>query len=180
MSTRATASLSKDTIDMVESLAVMLQKEQTVYEKTYDYLQMKPRPDLHGTMITEPDCTKIVNWCYSVVDHFELDRENVSVAMEIVDRFMSNKCNNTAAIVQDITYDSFQFHLLAMAALYISIKINERDAFSIHLFVDMSKGTYSVDEIESMEFNILQGLSCSNKHSDGLSHYFTHSSACKY
>ena len=161
MSTFATASLSTDTIAMIESLAVMLQKEETVYEKTRDYLQLQimPRPELDRTMIKESDRTKIVNWCFSMIDHFELDRENVSVAMEIVDRFMSNKANSITATVQDIIYDRVKFQLLAMAALYISIKINERVAYSSHLFADLSNGTYSVDKIENMEFHILQGLS---------------------
>ena len=46
-----------------------------------------------------------------------------------------------------------------MTALYIAIKLHERVLFGSDFFAAMSKGVYSVDELERTEIHILQGLS---------------------
>ncbi|KAL7532472.1 hypothetical protein ACHAXR_009511 [Thalassiosira sp. AJA248-18] len=144
-------SLSHDSATAAESLSVMMQKEQTIY-KSCDYLHPPMQDD---TMITESDRTKLVDWCYSIIDHCEFERETVAIAMEMVDRFLSKPMS----ITQYMLCDRNQFQLLVMAALFIAIKTNEQVAFCSSDFAAMSHGMYSVDEIEAMELIILEGLS---------------------
>jgi len=145
-------SLSQDAFDAAESLSVMMQKEQTTYESC-DYLH--PSWPVDSTIITESDRLKIVDWCYTVVDQCKFDREAVAMTMELVDRFLSKP----SIIAQDAMHDREQFQLVAIAALYIAIKVNEKVAFGSESFAALSQGVYSVDDIEGMELSILKGLS---------------------
>jgi hypothetical protein len=56
-------------------------------------------------------------------------------------------------------YDRTKYQLLAVSALYIVIKINERVIFSAEKLAAISHGTYSVENIEAMECTILNCLS---------------------
>ena len=150
--------LSRDKTAVADSLWVMLQKEQTTYSDCRDYLLSSSHSCSaahHAPIITESDRMQIVDWCYSVVDILEFDRENVMIAMGLVDRFLSKPNSGTSHFLQD----QVQFQLLAMAALYIAIKTNERAAFSSANFSAMSGGLYSVEDVESTELKILSGLS---------------------
>ena len=153
--------LSRDTAAAADSLWVMLQKEQTTYDvSSCDYL-LASSP-LHpsataGTSIGESDRVQIVDWCYSVVDICQFDREIVAIAMGMVDRFLSRP--SSSGEIGYYTQDSEKFQLLAMTALYISIKTNERAAFNSSYFSIMSFGQYSVEDIEATEVKILFGLS---------------------
>jgi hypothetical protein len=141
------ASLSQDTAAVAESLSAMMQKEQAVYQCD-DYLHAP------ATLITESDRLKIVDWCYGVIDHCKFDRETVAIAMDMVDRFLS-KPSSAAALVRR---DRKQFQLLAVAALYIAIKTNERVSFGSDQFAALSGGIYATEDIEDMELIILEGL----------------------
>mmetsp|Transcript_7718 Transcript_7718/g.17451 ORF Transcript_7718/g.17451 Transcript_7718/m.17451 type:complete len:287 (+) Transcript_7718:112-972(+) len=144
-------SLSRDTAAVADALNVMMQKEQIFYKSHRNYLD----PSFPGdTKITESDRMEIVEWCYSIIDKCQLSRETVAIAMEMVDRFASKESNSDMLL-----YNHTLFQLLAMAALYSSIKTNERIAFSSDFFAIMSRGEYSVDEIEAMELIMLNGLS---------------------
>ncbi|KAL7537916.1 hypothetical protein ACHAXR_010899 [Thalassiosira sp. AJA248-18] len=146
-------SLTHDSAAAAESLSVMIQKEQSTY-KTGDYLHPPMQDD--ATMITESDRMKIVDWCYSVVDQCQFERETVAIAMEIVDRFLSKPISTAS---QDMLRGRKKFQLLAMTALYIAIKTNEKAALGSVFFSSLSHGEYSVDDIEAMELTILKGLS---------------------
>ena len=140
-------------MSVTESLTVMMEKERSVY-KSSDYL--------NGTIglrgfIDEEDRTKMVEWCYSVVDICQLEREAVAMAMEMVDRFLSRKASSSVAM--DVLRDRIQFQLLTMTALYISIKISTKIALGSEFFSMVSRGMYPIKEIEAMEMTLLQELS---------------------
>jgi len=90
-------SLSHDPTSVHEALSVMLHKEQTVY-KSYDYLssinhlQHLPSSsscdDKENAVITSSDRQLIVDWCYSIVDACQFDRETVA----IVSPYLSCPC----------------------------------------------------------------------------------------
>jgi len=116
--------------------------------------------------VTSDDRAKIVDWCYSVIDLCQFDRDNVAMAMSIVDRFMSNPCRLSSGggnpphfSHQEIMYDRSIYQLLAVSALYITIKINERVIFSSEELAAASRGIYSKEDIEAMERTILDCLS---------------------
>ena len=142
-------SLFKDATSSAETISVMLQQEQTAYAAG-DYFY-RPQQEC---IVTESDRVKIVDWCYSVVDKCEFDRETVALAMEMVDRFLSIP----GPIVQEALSDPRQYQLVAMTALYISIKTNEQVAFGSGYFAEISHGEYTKQDIETMERAMLDGL----------------------
>jgi hypothetical protein len=140
-------------MSVTESLTVMMEKERSVY-KCSDYL--KGTLGLRG-VIDEEDHTKMVEWCYSVVNICQLEREAVAMAMEMVDRFLSKKSSSSVAM--DVLRDRIQFQLLTMTALYISIKISTKIALRSDFFSMISQDLYPIKEIEAMEMILLQELS---------------------
>mmetsp|Transcript_24771 Transcript_24771/g.59733 ORF Transcript_24771/g.59733 Transcript_24771/m.59733 type:complete len:315 (+) Transcript_24771:140-1084(+) len=143
--------LSKDTIASAESLSAMMQMEQTTYTCS-DYLN-RPSPD--NIIVIESDRLKIVDWCYAIIDQCNFDRETVAIAVDIIDRFLSKP----SVIARDALADRKKYQLLAISALYIAIKTNELMAVGSDFFAAMSQGVYSVEDIETMEMSILEGLS---------------------
>ncbi len=140
-------------MSVAESLTVMLEKERSVY-KSSDYLI--GTLGLRGVIDAE-DRTKMVEWCYCVVDICQLKREAVAIAMEMVDRFLSKKLCSIAAM--DMLRDRFQFQLLTITALYISIKISTKITLGSDFFSMISRDLYPIREIEAMEKILLQELS---------------------
>lgn len=72
----------------------------------------------------------------------------------MVDRYLSKSSSQTEEYLNDHT----KYQLLSMTALYIANKIHDPVAFSSDLFAEISNGLYSKDDIETMEWVILQGL----------------------
>ena len=139
---------------VAESLSVMMNKERTIYRKR-DYLN-DSSSTVKGVRLDEEDRTKMVDWCYNVVDSCQLERESVAIAMEMVDRFLSNK---TSATAMDVRHDRIQFQLLTLTALYVSIKINMKVALGSDFFSCISRELYPVKDIEAMELKLLKELS---------------------
>ena len=98
---------------------------------------------------------QIVGWCYEIVDQCRFDRDTVAVAMNLADRFMSTP----EAQAQGILHHRGQYQLVAVTALYISIKLNESTVIGSRYFEALSKGVYSKEDIESMEWMMLESLS---------------------
>lgn len=149
---------------VADTLATMINREKlTTSSHEGGYLNPSD-----PTMVTAEDRKKLVNWCYLFIDHCRLSRETVASAMEMVDRFLSSanmSISNSAdagavrVVCEEALIDRSIFQLLTVTALYVAIKINERDVFSSDLFAEMSSGSYSAKEIEDMELILLNGLS---------------------
>eukprot|EP00579_Thalassiosira_antarctica_P011182 CAMPEP_0201920324 /NCGR_PEP_ID=MMETSP0903-20130614/8965_1 /ASSEMBLY_ACC=CAM_ASM_000552 /TAXON_ID=420261 /ORGANISM="Thalassiosira antarctica, Strain CCMP982" /LENGTH=300 /DNA_ID=CAMNT_0048457035 /DNA_START=321 /DNA_END=1223 /DNA_ORIENTATION=+ len=137
-------SLSQDSV-VANSLWVMMQKEQTIY-RSCNYFDQP-------SLVTESDRKKMVSWCYSVIDNCQFDRDNVAMAMQMVDRLLS-KQGHPVRYLNDRT----QYQLLTMAALYIAIKFNEQVELRSDSFAAMSCGMWMAKDIEKMELTILTGL----------------------
>ena len=162
--------LSNDTVAMSDTLSVMMHQEQTTY-RCEDYMHSsrvhqhsKATDPLYSRPLTAADRIKVVDWCYSVVDLCKFDRETVSIAMEMVDRFLSvassSKSSSKCVLAQDILCgDRETYQLIAMSALYIAIKTKEQVAFGSDAFAVLSRGMYTAQEIEAMEMTILRTLS---------------------
>jgi hypothetical protein len=154
---KPTENLSRNTEAVADSLVAMIKKELTIYSyKCIGYLDPSDT-----TIITVDDRMTLVDWCYDVVDHCHYSRETVASAMEMVDRFLSMPSNsaNAAQVSDEAVRDQIKFQLLTIAALYISIKINEKRAISSVWFAKMSRGVYTAEEIEDMERTLLSGIS---------------------
>ena len=112
--------------DIVASLSCMIQNELATYSSSSPCVGYLDPSD--PTMITAADRKVLVDWCYSIVDHFRLSRESVAMAMAMVDRFLDMpSCTIDAARAADSSLHSQgKFQLLAIAALYSSVKSSER------------------------------------------------------
>jgi hypothetical protein len=124
-------------------------------EKPCDYLCQSSRPTVDGNFVTRHDRAEIVDWMYTIVDNYGIDFEIVVMAMGIVDRFLSNP----SGIAQGALRDRSQFELVANAALSICIKTGEEEMPESDFLAGVSRGIYSVPEIEDMESNIRKILS---------------------
>jgi hypothetical protein len=142
------SSLLQNPSTTADALSVMLQKEQHVY-RYKDYLA--PFRGMSQDSVTPEDRTALVDWCFAIVDACNLQRETVSIAVNLLDRFMSIPSPESLIALQDRR----QIQLLAITSLYIAIKINERVAFPSNMFVTLSNDGYSLQEIEETEKIIL-------------------------
>jgi hypothetical protein len=163
---------SSNTEHTVDTLYVMMAQDFTK-DSCCDYLHHVDNDDgvpnefsvIGCYRITEDDRTKIVDWCYSVIDSCQLNRESVAMAMNIVDRFMSNPRRVSGNGIsprfsrREIHHDRVKYQLLAVSALYIAIKVNERVVLSSEELAAVSRGIYSKESIEAMECTILDCLS---------------------
>ena len=93
---------------------------------------------------------------FVVVDHFDLSREIVSVAVNHLDRYLS-------ACPSAIEKSSFQ--LLSLTCLYLAIKLNEIKVLKIpeskstmDTLHQLSRGYFTLKDMEDMECDILQRL----------------------
>lgn len=153
----------------VEQVAIMLEQEATTY-RIMDYLapgyqqsllasgkgsettglnleEDTSLPSSSSTAITESWREKICEWCYQVIDHFDFSREVVSVAMHYLDRYLSRKVVNKRI-----------FQLAAMASLQLAIKLNEKSKLSMSAMIELSRGYFSVQQMESMELSLMREL----------------------
>lgn len=142
-----------------EHLKTVLRQENEAYPVCDDYLSLSGNSA--SDRVSEAWRRKLCEWCFEVVDHFNFDREVVSFALDYLDRTVAIK---TEAAQEPLPKREFQ--LLAVTALYMAIKIHgetddregPRRKLRISAFVELSRGFFSIDVIESMERTILESL----------------------
>lgn len=117
---------------------------------------------------------KICQWSFRVIDHFRLDREVVSVGMNILDRFLvayqpkgeSNKKASCPCPACKRSVDGEMYQLAAMTCIYLAIKLHvdngsddeysRRKHFKLSTFAELSRGLFSADDIINMERVVLE------------------------
>ncbi|KAK1746127.1 cyclin family protein [Skeletonema marinoi] len=151
--------LSRNTEAVADSLAAMIKRELTTSHSCSCHEGYLNSSD--PNLITADDRMKLVDWCYDIVEHCRYSRETVASAMEMVDRFLGMPSNSVdaARVSDEALIDPSKFQLLTVAALYTSIKINEKVAISSDQFAEMCRHVYTAEEIEDMERTMLRGLS---------------------
>lgn len=149
------------------TLAAMCLQESTSY-KCEDYLRCRAQsPTSAATMDiqnTTPDMThediqvcinnrsKMAQWCMTLMDACQLNRETVSIAMSYLDRYLATKHG------MECIEDSATFQLAVMTALYSAIKIHEEKAISPEVLSTISRGFYTKKDMEEMEWKMLNAL----------------------
>lgn len=96
---------------------------------------------------------KICLWAFRVADHFILPREIVATSMSHYDRFMA-LINRTG--VERIS--SRFVSLVSLTSLYLAVKVDMRRHIPIRMFVTLSAGRYTMEDIISMEKEIISVL----------------------
>lgn len=150
--------------DLPERIASMLCKESSTYRCT-DYLSPQCQTGQHNSnlsllcpsgnssassstgVINDVWREKICEWCYQVVDHFDYNREIVSIAISYLDRYLITRTVNKKI-----------FQLAAMTCLYLAIKLYESRPLHISSLIELSRGFFSHEHIHAMEESILRSL----------------------
>lgn len=101
------------------------------------------------TKINECWREKICEWSYQVIDHFDLNREIVSISLSYLDRYLC-----TCPVNRNL------FQLAGMTSLFLAIKLYQPSNVKISSFVELSRGYFSIDHIIAMEAAILRYVLC--------------------
>lgn len=91
-------------------------------------------------------------WVFQMIDFCKFSNETGSIALNYLDRFLSTKQGNIAL------HDRRIFQLVTMSALEIAIKLHEPVKLDVNLLSELSKGSYSTEDIVQMEECILFAL----------------------
>jgi hypothetical protein len=107
------------------------------------------------TPVVNATCRRLmIDWCYTVIDAFGLNRDTVGMAMSITDRYLSsnkgksNEARNCTKI----------FQRSVITSLYMAIKIHESTVLGLQLLVKLCRGVYTESEIIATELEILSAL----------------------
>lgn len=157
------SSMQEDTAPL-ETLQAMRRQEKS-YTKRDFFLQAETGnadaattcPQHHNIyplhIDVDVDCRdKMCAWSHQIVDFCKFRRESVEIAMSYLDRFLLTPAG--AAVLQDRNL----YQLTAMTSLYTTIKIHEHQALNPQVVSQLSRGAYTVDQIEEMEEKILAAL----------------------
>ncbi len=146
--------LTFNNVDATEKISALLCRERDYHSSTMHCLSLSR---LEKSPIPKTRWRpKIIEWFYNIVDHFELNRDIVAIALDLLDRFhiFSNEKKNYG--------ESYQ--LAAMTTLYIAIKINytstpvQNKAFALNDYAKLSRGQFLAQDILSMELHLLKHL----------------------
>lgn len=139
--------------DEGESQTVLTIEAMMQQEQNYSFLDCcivhKGARNCHSF---EEDRKLMIKWCYNVIDFFDLGRETVAIAMSYSDRFLDS--GQGFVFLQDTK----KYQLLCIVSLYLAVKLHESSSLTPKSFVDISRGQYSVNQIEIMERLLLSTL----------------------
>ena len=137
---------NKRTRDVLERIDAMRSHEvTTTTPSVVNYLT----PTVNAT------CRRLmIDWCFTVIDAFRLNRDTVGMAMSIVDRYLSS--NKGKSYEARICTKIFQRSVIT--SLYMAIKIHEPTVLGLPLLVKLCRGVYTESEIIATELDILSAL----------------------
>jgi hypothetical protein len=114
-------------------------------EQTYSSGRRAPIVDAYAR-------EKLASWCFQVIDYCEMNRETVSIAFSYLDRYLCTSAGKKARTVKS------RFRLACMTCFYTAIKVHERTAMNPAVFMKLSEGSYSQNDFEQMEREIIDAL----------------------
>jgi len=138
--------------DIIDRLEVMKKQERTIYSVD-DYIG---RYLVTNSVCRVDACCryKMAQWCFTLVDLLNLDRETVYIAMNYVDRFLATASPRSRRAAGDLKV----YQLASMTALYMSIKVFEQTIVHAEHLAALSKGFYNSADIINMENDMLFDL----------------------
>ncbi|GAX15480.1 hypothetical protein FisN_8Lh219 [Fistulifera solaris] len=114
-------------------------------EQTYSSGRRAPIVDAYAR-------EKLASWCFQVIDYCEMNRETASIAFSYLDRYLCSSAGKKTRTVKS------RFRLACMTCFYTAIKVHERTAMNPAVFTKLSEGTYSQNDFEQMEREIIDAL----------------------
>ena len=132
----------------LDIISAMRRQEDSIYLKGDFLCHGDAR---HCVAAVDADCrAQMVEWCYQIVDFCKFQRECVEIAMSFLDRYL--------LVDTFVLSDRATFQLASMTSLYMAVKIHEREAMDPATVSALSRGLYTVDDVEEMELKILKAL----------------------
>lgn len=147
---------------LTDSLSGMIDQESGAYRPCEDYFSQVMASSMAGPdLICEAWRRKLCEWCYAIVDHYNLDRDVVFYAINYLDRTVAEKLKCSCAVT------SQQYQLYTLSSLYLAFKLHggvnsgtgQRVIPHINDFVGWSQGVFMEDLIWETEWDILKSLS---------------------
>jgi hypothetical protein len=134
------------------SLCAMLQQEDRYYTIS-DFFRDLPIHDHNGQLSVDPNARRqIAQWIVKIMEACNYKKEFADITMSILDRFVDTTDGHHVLV------DRGLYQLAALSALYVSVKIHCPQALSPDLVAQLSQGSFSRSDIESMERRILFAL----------------------
>eukprot|EP00567_Pseudictyota_dubia_P003644 CAMPEP_0197445088 /NCGR_PEP_ID=MMETSP1175-20131217/10393_1 /TAXON_ID=1003142 /ORGANISM="Triceratium dubium, Strain CCMP147" /LENGTH=244 /DNA_ID=CAMNT_0042975991 /DNA_START=100 /DNA_END=830 /DNA_ORIENTATION=+ len=98
--------------------------------------------------------TRMIEWMYSIVEFGGFDRDTVSVAASIADRFLSQNSEGARLALRDRR----RFQLVFMTALHVAVKIREQSYMDGPLLEALSRGRCAAQEFIDCERQLLESI----------------------
>lgn len=106
-----------------------------------------------NVIVIDNDCRKkMIDWCYEIVDYCHFQHETIEIAISNLDRYVMTNIGSEALSNRWI------YQLSAMTSLYTAIKMYEPQAIDSLTVSKLSRGTYTKQQIETMELQMLKAL----------------------
>jgi Cyclin, N-terminal domain len=127
-----------------DTLQAMLRQERTYYRT--DFRPVSP--------VDTDSRSKIRDWFESICTFCQYKDEVllVEIAMNCLDRFVLTSEGSYCCS------DQCEYQLAAVSCLYMAVKVHAGEALSSQNMATISRGTYTVEQIEGMERRILSAL----------------------
>jgi len=135
--------------EITDRLEVMRKQEDTTYFCT-DYLKTATSP----TMIDELCRTKMLTWCFQLVDFGKFKRDTVVIATSYLDFFLSSGAPRAMNAIENRK----EYQLACMTTLYMAVKLHEPAEMDTTALAILSQNTYGAKDFAQMEFDILSAL----------------------
>ena len=145
-----------------DQIRTLCEQEKLPQYMSSDYLSfadiMRERDQRGPNSSEEPidiQCrVRMVEWCFQVVDFAKLQRETVCTAISLLDRYLSSSCPEAKKVILSRKL----YQLASMSALFLAIKLCEKTVITASVFADLSRGSYTSEDILRMESVILKSL----------------------
>lgn len=139
-----------DDSEIVDRIRAMLRQENTPWYRT------SSRTYMIGREVGESHRREIMcDWCFRVVDYFDMGRDVVASTMSLVDRFLSQP---TSTLARAARKHSHKYQLIVMASLHLAVKLTETNALCANVLAQLSGGMHQPIDITNMETIILHQL----------------------
>lgn len=138
-----------DIEEITDRLEVMRKQEDTTYFCT-DYLKKITSPK----MIDELCRTKMLKWCFQVIESGKFKRDTLVIASSYLDFFLSSDAPRAINAIENRK----EYQLVCMTTLYMAIKLFEPVGMEISSLVMLSHNAYGAKDFAEMEFDILSAL----------------------
>ncbi len=144
-----------------DQLSTMLAQESVDAYLCVDYLNLLNPLSGEGenencTPIDVSCRVKMTQWCYHLVDYSNFKRSTVSVAMSLLDRYLS--AFSACPCAQQAIECRKTFQLACMSTLFMAMKMNEDTDFDSRHLSSLSREAYTAQDILDMERQILHTL----------------------